>query len=191
MGCILVAIWLPFGPFRLALGFLLVAFGSLLLTPGLHFLTLGSPSFIFFYENRVDNKDFRATSHQNTSFYAPELARPLQITLCTLTFAKHTIFLGPERVYCRRQLRSQKLCFWPPHVAIFVDFKPTFRRSKTHQNSDSSKILPKSNKFGPRAPNVRFFMDFGSILDPFSMKFSRFFENRQKHNSIEKTMKNQ
>ena len=38
-------------------------------------------------------------------FYAPELARPLQMTVCTLTFAKHTIILGPERVYCRRQLR--------------------------------------------------------------------------------------
>ena len=32
---------------------------------------------------------------------------------------------------------------WPPHVANFVDFKPTFRRSKTHQKSDSSKTLPK------------------------------------------------
>ena len=38
-------------------------------------------------------------------FYTPELARPLQMTVCTLTFAKHTIILGPERVYCRRQLR--------------------------------------------------------------------------------------
>ena len=30
----------------------------------------------------------------------------LLITVCNRTFAKHTIFLGLERVYCRRQLRS-------------------------------------------------------------------------------------
>ena len=35
---------------------------------------------------------------------APEPAKPLQITRCTLTFARHTIFRGPELVHCRRQL---------------------------------------------------------------------------------------
>ena len=47
-------------------------------------------------------------------FYTPELARPLQMTVCTLTFAKHTIVLGPERVYCRRQLRSAPGRGFPP-----------------------------------------------------------------------------
>ena len=55
-------------------------------------------------------------------FYAPELARPLQMTVCTLTFAKHTIILGPERVYCRRQLRSiQKVT--PESILTFFRHK--------------------------------------------------------------------
>ena len=44
------------------------------------------------------------------------------------------------------------------------DFWLTFRRSKIHQKSDSSKTFPKSQKSDPRAPNVGFLMDFGAIL---------------------------
>ena len=50
--------------------------------------------------------DLPGISHQKTGFSAPEPANPLQITACTLAFAEHTIFIGPERVYCQRQLRS-------------------------------------------------------------------------------------
>ena len=38
---------------------------------------------------------------------------------------------------------------WPPQAANFVDFRPTFRRSKTHQKSNSSKFLPKPQKSDP------------------------------------------
>ena len=58
---------------------------------------------------------------------------------------------------------------WPPHVANFVDFKPTFRRSKTHQKSDSSKTIPKPQKSGPDRPNVGFGLTFGIH---FGMEFS-------------------
>ena len=47
------------------------------------------------------------------------------------------------------------------HFSICLN---TFCRSKIHQKSDSSKTLPKSQKWDPRAPNVRFLTDFGSIL---------------------------
>ena len=38
---------------------------------------------------------------------------------------------------------------WPPQAANFVDFKQFFRRLKTHQKSDSSKIIPKPQKSDP------------------------------------------
>ena len=78
------------------------------------------------------------------------------------------------------RLRPQNLIFFQ-----------TICQSKIYRKSITSKTFPKSQKSDPRAPNVRFFMDFGSILKPSSMNFSRFFENRQKHDSMEKTMKNQ
>ena len=59
----------------------------------------------FYWSSTSHTNDFRTVFYQNTSSYAPEPAKPLQITTCTLTFAWHTIFPGPERVYCRRQLR--------------------------------------------------------------------------------------
>ena len=55
--------------------------------------------------------------------------------------------------------------------------------------SVSSKTLPKSQKATPRPPNVRFVMDFESILGAIFHESSRFFEKRRKHDSIEKTMK--
>jgi hypothetical protein len=51
-------------------------------------------------------RDFLLCSSLLARFYAHEPAKPLRITVCTLAFAQHIYLLGPERVYCRRQLRS-------------------------------------------------------------------------------------
>ena len=74
----------------------------------------------------------------------------------------------------RRPLRA--FAPWPPQAANFVDFRPTFRRSKTHQKSDSSKTLPKSQKSDPRAPKVKFLMDFGNILGTIFDQFFKLFQ---------------
>ena len=55
-------------------------------------------------KNLIKNFDVYVISHQNKNVYAPKPARPLQITVCTLTFAKAHNFLRPGagRLPCER-----------------------------------------------------------------------------------------
>ena len=113
------SLWLPFGSlwhlvatFWLQVGLFWGPFGSILIAWEVAFFTVGSPlvSFLCFSQTSDENM----IKHQVSSLFvseilfllAPKPAKPLQITVCTLTFARHTIFQGPERVHCRRQLRS-------------------------------------------------------------------------------------
>ena len=145
--------------------------------------------------------DVHVISHQKTCFSAPEPANPLQITVCTLAFAEHTIFLGPERVYCRRQLRSAP-GRRPPGVLGFVRCSVPVLLQGTpagmHPHccfsvvllffcmfpSKKGTFLRSTGGFGGNAFWAQFFasffwprflIDLGSFLAPFLTHFFTFF----------------
>ena len=103
--CILVALWLPFGTLWAPFWPLLAPFGSILVPVGTlwaPFWSLWAPFWLHFQRLGailVKINFFGTRSREKPANCRLQLRRR-QIFACTLTF------LGPERVYCRRQLRS-------------------------------------------------------------------------------------
>ena len=121
-GSLLAPFWLPFAPFGLPLAPFGRPFGSKWLAFGVLWRHFGYPGvnflifrvtwrhfwclFYTFDGNMIKLKVFSWFLLKIWFDLAPQPAKPLQITVCTLSFERHTTFQGPERVHCRRQLRS-------------------------------------------------------------------------------------
>ena len=101
------------------------------------------------------------------------------MTVCTLTFAKHTIILGPERVYCRRQLRSNQTFshtfsyFFA--IDLCIDFLMHFYK-KWHPKTVRQVIMQWTFcvTFSEHFPKIDFRMHFGGPLAPLWLPLAPF-----------------